>query len=80
MPAGESGNYVVALLPKQGAKWPWRLYENYPLDAVLIRFGKVDVTVACRPSDRLVVYRVTFVHVSGSRRGVQPWPALTESS
>ena len=40
-----SSGYVqraLSILPKQGAKWPWRLYENYLLDAILIRYGKVD--------------------------------------
>ncbi len=30
------------LLPKQGSKAPWRLYQNYPKDIMLLRFGKVD--------------------------------------
>jgi cation diffusion facilitator CzcD-associated flavoprotein CzcO len=29
-------------LPKQGDKPPWRLYQNYAKDIVLIRHGKVD--------------------------------------
>ncbi len=40
-----SSGYVqraLSILPKQGAKWPWRLYENYLLDAILIRYGRVD--------------------------------------
>ncbi len=32
----------VAKLPKQGSKRPWRLYQNYALDIVSLRFGKVD--------------------------------------
>ena len=30
------------LFPKQGSKTPWRLYQNYPKDIMLLRFGKVD--------------------------------------
>jgi monooxygenase len=40
-----SSGYVqraVANLPKQGSKRPWRLYQNYALDIVSLRFGKVD--------------------------------------
>ncbi len=28
--------------PKQGAKAPWKLYQNYALDIVTLKFGKVD--------------------------------------
>jgi monooxygenase len=40
-----SSGYVqrsVAKLPKQGSKRPWRLYQNYALDIVSLRFGKID--------------------------------------
>jgi len=30
------------VLPKQGAKKPWRLYQNYALDMLTLRFGAVD--------------------------------------
>ena len=29
-------------LPKQGARRPWRLYQNYWLDLVTLRFGRID--------------------------------------
>jgi cation diffusion facilitator CzcD-associated flavoprotein CzcO len=29
-------------LPKQGAKTPWRLHQNYPLDVLMLRFGRVE--------------------------------------
>jgi monooxygenase len=32
----------IAKLPKQGSRRPWRLYQNYALDIVSLRFGKVD--------------------------------------
>jgi monooxygenase len=32
----------IAKMPKQGSKRPWRLYQNYALDIVTLRFGKVD--------------------------------------
>ncbi|WNG52838.1 NAD(P)/FAD-dependent oxidoreductase [Archangium minus] len=40
-----SSGYVqraLELLPKQGSKRPWRLYQNYLLDLFTLRFGKVD--------------------------------------
>jgi monooxygenase len=40
-----SSGYVqrsIASLPKQGSRRPWRLYENYALDIVSLRFGKMD--------------------------------------
>lgn len=40
-----SSGYVqraLAQLPKQGAKAPWRLYQNYVLDLVGLRYGSVD--------------------------------------
>ena len=40
-----SSSYVqrsIAKMPKQGSKRPWRLYQNYALDIVTLRFGKVD--------------------------------------
>lgn len=40
-----SSGYVqrsLAKLPKQGSRRPWRLYQNYALDIVSLRFGKVD--------------------------------------
>ena len=32
---------AAALLPKQGDRKPWRLYQNYVLDLLALRFGKV---------------------------------------
>jgi cation diffusion facilitator CzcD-associated flavoprotein CzcO len=32
----------IARMPKQGSKRPWRLYQNYALDIVTLRYGKVD--------------------------------------
>jgi len=40
-----SSGYVqraIAKLPKQGSKRPWRLYQNYVLDIITLRLGKVD--------------------------------------
>jgi cyclohexanone monooxygenase len=39
-----SSGYVqraVAMLPKQGDRKPWRLYQNYVLDLLMLRFGRV---------------------------------------
>jgi monooxygenase len=40
-----SSGYVqrsIAKMPKQGSRRPWRLYQNYALDIVTLRFGKID--------------------------------------
>ncbi len=40
-----SSGYVqraLDVLPKQGATKPWRLYQNYALDMLTLRFSKVD--------------------------------------
>jgi cation diffusion facilitator CzcD-associated flavoprotein CzcO len=40
-----SSGYVqrsIAQMPKQGSKRPWRLYQNYALDIVTLRFGTVN--------------------------------------
>jgi len=33
---------ALPMLPKQGAKRPWRLYQNYALDLVTLRFGRIE--------------------------------------
>ena len=30
------------ILPKQGTKKPWKLYQNYALDLMTLRFGRID--------------------------------------
>ncbi len=40
-----SSGYVqraIDNLPRQGSKRPWKLYQNYALDLVTLRFGKMD--------------------------------------
>ncbi len=40
-----SSSYVqraIDQFPKQGSKPPWRLYQNYPLDILSLRFGTVE--------------------------------------
>jgi cation diffusion facilitator CzcD-associated flavoprotein CzcO len=40
-----SSGYVqraIAQMPKQGSKRPWKLYQNYVLDIITLRLGKVD--------------------------------------
>ena len=40
-----SSGYVqraLHLLPRQGSKRPWKLYQNYALDLITLRFGPVD--------------------------------------
>ena len=29
-------------MPKQGSKAPWKLYQNYVRDLMLLRFGRID--------------------------------------
>jgi monooxygenase len=40
-----TSGYVVrasSLLPKQGSRRPWKVYQNYFLDALTLRFGRID--------------------------------------
>jgi monooxygenase len=40
-----SSGYVLRAIdkfPKQGSKVPWRLYQNYPLDILKLKFGAVE--------------------------------------
>ena len=40
-----SSGYVLRAIekfPKQGSKAPWRLHQNYPLDIINMRYGKVE--------------------------------------
>lgn len=40
-----SSGYIqraLPLLPRQGATRPWRLYQNYPLDILTLRYGKLN--------------------------------------
>ena len=40
-----SSGYVqrsLAKFPKQGSKAPWKLYQNYALDIVSLKFGKIE--------------------------------------
>jgi cation diffusion facilitator CzcD-associated flavoprotein CzcO len=33
---------AIADLPRQGSKKPWKLYQNYALDLISLRFGRLD--------------------------------------
>ena len=40
-----SSGYVqraAATLPRQGKRAPWRIYQNYVKDLLMLRFGRVD--------------------------------------
>jgi hypothetical protein len=40
-----SSGYVkrgMHLLPKQGSKLPWKLFQNYALDLAMIGFARID--------------------------------------
>jgi hypothetical protein len=54
-----SGYVVRALkiLPKQGADRPWKVYQNYFLDALTLRFGRIDDGVLAfgRPTVRYFI-------------------------
>ena len=32
---------TIDILPKQGAKTPWRLRQNYPIDVLQLRHGDI---------------------------------------
>ena len=45
-----SSGYVqraAALLPKQGGKRPWKVYQNYARDVALFKFGSLDDGAMC---------------------------------
>ncbi|QCF27089.1 flavin-containing monooxygenase [Hydrocarboniclastica marina] len=61
-----NSNYVLRALdqlPKQGDRAPWKLYQNYALDLVNLRYGAVT-------DDALKFYRVPRLHA-------QPQPTAT---
>ena len=33
---------ALVVLPRQGARRPWRLYQNYLLDLITLRFGRIE--------------------------------------
>jgi cyclohexanone monooxygenase len=33
---------ALPVLPRQGARRPWRLYQNYLLDLLTLRFGRIE--------------------------------------
>jgi cyclohexanone monooxygenase len=33
---------ALAILPKQGSRRPWQVYQNYLLDLFTIRYGRID--------------------------------------
>ncbi len=40
-----SSGYIqrsIHLFPKQGAKVPWRLHQNYPRDVLMLRYGAIE--------------------------------------
>ena len=44
---------AAALLPKQGAKKPWKLNQNYARDVVALKFGSVDDAMVFSNPDRV---------------------------
>jgi cation diffusion facilitator CzcD-associated flavoprotein CzcO len=45
---GLSSGYVqraLAHLPKQGRKAPWKVYQNYIVDLLITRYGRLDVAM-----------------------------------
>ena len=53
---------ALDILPKQGSKKPWKLYQNYALDMASLKFGAVEDGV------------MEFRHCAGARQG-EPQPA-----
>jgi hypothetical protein len=39
---------ALAHLPKQGKTAPWRVYQNYVVDLVVMRYGRLDVEMEFR--------------------------------
>ncbi len=54
---------AAAMLPKQGDRKPWRLYQNYLLDLLMLRLGRVDDGV------------MAFARAGGAGAPIQPEPA-----
>src|SRR5690606_27231513 len=44
---------ALAWLPKQGSRRPWRLYQNYFLDVLMLRLGRLDDGVLEMTSGRV---------------------------
>ena len=61
-----SSGYVrraLGSIPRQGARAPWRVHQNYVMDLAALRFGRVDdpeLTFTRRPSKDVVRSRSTF--------------------
>ena len=51
---------AVDRFPRQGSKAPWKLYQNYSLDLMSLKFGRVDdgVMEFSRPGEGLADARV----------------------
>jgi len=61
-----SSGYVLRSIdkfPKQGSKAPWRLYQNYPLDIVSLKFGGLEDAA------------MQFSHVGSTAPAEEPVPA-----
>ena len=64
-----SSGYVqrsLHLFPKQGEEKPWRLYQNYALDILSLRFGSVDdgAMVFAPPREPAVAPNLTAAEAS----------------
>ena len=48
----EAGYVLRSLdeLPKQGARAPWRLRQNYPYDVAMLRWGSIETGMEFKPA------------------------------
>jgi len=53
---------AIDRFPKQGSKAPWKLYQNYTLDLLTLRFGRID--------DGVMVFRSAAVRRAPDAPGV----------
>ncbi len=63
---------ALAILPSQGSKWPWALYQNYVRDLLALRFGVIEdgtITFTKHPSWKARQHvSADAAHVSAARR------------
>ena len=58
----------IEKFPKQGSRRPWRLYQNYPLDILTLRYGNVeDGAMRFSPSPSTPRTRVTSAASAATR-------------
>jgi hypothetical protein len=71
---GLTSGYVqraLAQLPKQGRRKPWKLYQNYALDLLSLKYGSIEDGALrfTRLKNRIDEGRASACHVGGLRDG-----------